>query len=177
MIYFAYLIYLVQSQITLFYASDPDENRVEGAEVKEEPVVKEEVDATEEPSEGTTVDEEIAESKDLDEPTPPPVNTNVGVVSCSIDGNLELAQAPAALPSVPNRIKINISKPMLVKPIEETEDESDKVSESEDPEEKADPSEPSNEVIVLKPKLVGRRLKVLPAKVRGNEISGLCSIM
>ncbi|XP_026285069.1 pre-mRNA cleavage complex 2 protein Pcf11 isoform X2 [Frankliniella occidentalis] len=108
----------------------------------------------------------------------PITDTTSAVVSCSIDGNLELAQAPPTLPAIPNRIKINISKP-IVKPTEEAKDESDREEENGDAEcqgsSQQDPSE--EKPVVFKPKLLGRRLKELPPMLKGSETSGLCSLM
>lgn len=157
--------------------------------MQEEPAIKQEQDEEEseieeksdviDPS-GDQSDSKTPEKTIEEEPSSAPVSdTTSAIVSCLIDGNLELSQAPATLPSVPNRIKINISKPILSKPSDETEDESDKASESEH-EDQASVSEhvpAGEEPVVSKPKLVGRKLTVLPPKVRGTETSGLCSIM
>lgn len=126
----------------------------------------------EEPSEPKTLEEVLLHA--------PITDTTSAVVSCSIDGNLELAQAPATLPSGPKRIKINISKQTMVKQNEDADEESDKTSEKGDGEEtpcSSEPVPPGEEPIVLKPKLIGRKLTELPPKSRGTETSGLCSIM
>lgn len=170
------------------YFSFSGSEDVEEETVQEEPAIKQEeeeesemeeksdaIDPSEDQSDSKTPEKTIEE-----EPSSAPVSdTTSAIVSCLIDGNLELSQAPTALPSVPNRIKINISKPILTKPTDETEDESDKASESEH-EDQASVSEhvpAGEEPVVSKPKLVGRKLTVLPPKVRGTETSGLCSIM
>ena len=166
---------------------------VENAEdVKTEPELKEEKDDTTEEVVAAADDVPTEPKQELKEEPPEPktledvllhepiTDTTSAVVSCSIDGNLELAQAPTALPSGPKRIKINISKPIIVKKTEDTEDESDEAVENcgtDGPSSLSEPMPPGEEPIVPKPKLIGRKLTALPAKSRGTETSGLCSIM
>lgn len=91
----------------------------------------------------------------------------------SIDGNVELDSTPAAMPAAPSRIKINITKPLCIN--KESEDTKEK--------EKSIVETPTEEIIVplvpasIKPALQGRKLSNLPPVERGQELSGLCSIM
>ncbi|KAJ1521390.1 hypothetical protein ONE63_003065 [Megalurothrips usitatus] len=151
-------------------AKDSEDSK-EAAEAKassevEEAQVKVEADKETESSEPKT-------SEEVPHHTPP-AGTISSVVQCSIDGNLQLSQAPTAIPVVPKRIKINISKP-IVRPSEEPETESDKDTEDEGA--GSEPATSEEGHIVLKPKLDGRKLSVLPPKLRGSETSGLCSVM
>lgn len=99
------------------------------------------------------------------------VDTTLTAVTSSLDGNVELESTPATLPPSSTRIKINISKPLVVN------------KEPEVPKQKIVlPEIPSVEDLPLKPAsiksaLKGRKLSILPPVERGQELSGLCSIM
>ncbi|KAF7987800.1 hypothetical protein HCN44_003663 [Aphidius gifuensis] len=99
------------------------------------------------------------------------VDTTMTAVTSSIDGNVELESAPATMPSAPSRIKINITKPLVTNN-----------KEPEEPKEK-----PQLDTVIedqrpllpasIKSTLQGRKLAVLPTVEKGQEMSGLCSIM
>lgn len=99
------------------------------------------------------------------------VDTTMTAVTSSIDGNVELESAPATLPQAPSRIKINITKPLATNN-----------KEPEEPKEK-----PQHDTLIedqrpllpasIKSTLQGRKLAVLPTVEKGQEMSGLCSIM
>lgn len=100
------------------------------------------------------------------------VDTTFVAVKSSIDGNVELDSTPATILAAPNRIKINITKPLPT-----TIKESDEIIES------AEVQEEESEVNVVmtpksvKPALQARKLSNLPMVNKGHELSGLCSIM
>ncbi|KAK3923779.1 Pre-mRNA cleavage complex 2 protein Pcf11 [Frankliniella fusca] len=149
-------------------ATADSEDTVVAADAASEADAGNEADVQEEPK---TLEEKLLHD--------PITDTTSAVVSCSIDGNLELAQAPPTLPTIPNRIKINIQSKPIVKPIEETKDVSDKEEEGSGGEgQDGSQQDPSDEKpIVFKPKLLGRKLKEMPPMRKGNETSGLCSVM
>ncbi|XP_017892802.1 uncharacterized protein LOC108632624 isoform X2 [Ceratina calcarata] len=105
---------------------------------------------------------------------PAAVDTTHAAVKSSIDGNVELDSTPAAIPAAPSRIKINITKPLCVnKEPEESKEKEKAVVEAPTEEEVVEPLVPAS----IKPALQGRKLSVLPPVEKGQELSGLCSIM
>lgn len=97
--------------------------------------------------------------------------TYTSVVS-SIDGNVEMIDAPQVTPSAPSRIKITFNKPIL------TEHNVEKQIVKETPitaTEEADPD--PLPLKPKKPKIAEREMTVYLPCVRGTEVSGLCSIM
>ncbi|XP_059484388.1 uncharacterized protein LOC132201872 isoform X2 [Neocloeon triangulifer] len=121
------------------------------AEVKTEPVEPEE--------------EEVPEQHTVD--------TTKMEFKSSIDGNVELQEAPAKLAAPAGKIKITITTPAPALP--ETKKEED------------EPETPSIEEPIrvalketdyeLKPRLKGRKLTEMPPVMKGREDSALCSIM
>ncbi|KAG7198467.1 hypothetical protein KM043_005849 [Ampulex compressa] len=104
---------------------------------------------------------------------PAAVDTTYAAVKSSIDGNVELESTPASLPTAPSRIKINITKPLSSnKEPEEAKDKGKSVVET-PVEENTEPLVPAS----IKPALQGRKLSNLPPVEKGQELSGLCSIM
>ncbi|XP_032680257.1 uncharacterized protein LOC116848371 isoform X2 [Odontomachus brunneus] len=102
---------------------------------------------------------------------PATVDTTYVAVKSSIDGNVELDSTPATIPAAPPRIKINITKPLSTN---KESEEKEKVVAPETPvEENAKPLVPAS----IKPSLRGRKLSNLPPVEKGQELSGLCSIM
>ncbi|EFN78884.1 Pre-mRNA cleavage complex 2 protein Pcf11 [Harpegnathos saltator] len=102
---------------------------------------------------------------------PATVDTTYVAVKSSIDGNVELDSTPATIPATPPRIKINITKPLSTN---KEPEEKEKVTAPETPaEENAKPLVPAS----VKPSLRGRKLSNLPPVEKGQELSGLCSIM
>lgn len=89
----------------------------------------------------------------------------------SIDGNVELDSTPATLPTAPSRIKINITKPLNTS--KEPEEPKEKQIVEPQVEEHTEPLVPAS----IKPTLLGRKLSTLPPVEKGQELSGLCSIM
>ena len=156
------------------------EEKSEGTASAEEPEETSQTAEAEDPA--TKMEEEPSEPKTVEDVclNTPITDTTSAVVSCSIDGNLELAQAPTTLPTGPKRIKINISKPIVAKQSENGNETPDKIVQKDDAEEapcSSEPAPPGEEPLVLKPKLIGRKLTELPPKSKGTETSGLCSIM
>ncbi|XP_014476852.1 PREDICTED: uncharacterized protein LOC106745607 isoform X2 [Dinoponera quadriceps] len=102
---------------------------------------------------------------------PATVDTTYVAVKSSIDGNVELDSTPATIPAAQPRIKINITKPLSTN---KEPEEKEKVAAPETPvEENAKPLVPAS----IKPSLRGRKLSNLPPVEKGQELSGLCSIM
>lgn len=93
----------------------------------------------------------------------------------SIDGNAELL-ATAPPPAPPGGIRINISKPLPAPsaPPASAASELDDVSGDEEP---PPPGEEPELTFALKPRLQGAALARQPPVRRGNELSGLCSVM
>ena len=89
----------------------------------------------------------------------------------SIDGNVELESAPATMPAASSKIKINITK-LLTATREPEEQKESPVIESLEVE-NSHPLSPATVKTVLK----SRNLKVCPQVEKGEEMSGLCSIM
>ncbi|XP_036146540.1 uncharacterized protein LOC105828169 isoform X2 [Monomorium pharaonis] len=102
------------------------------------------------------------------------VDTTYAAVKSSIDGNVELDSTPAAIPPAPSRIKINITKPLNVNKESEENKEKEKVATETPVEENA---EQPLVAASIKPSLQGRKLSNLPPVEKGQELSGLCSIM
>ncbi|XP_011684445.1 PREDICTED: uncharacterized protein LOC105447883 isoform X2 [Wasmannia auropunctata] len=102
------------------------------------------------------------------------VDTTYAAVKSSIDGNVELDSTPAAIPAAPSRIKINITKPLNINKEPEESKEKDKVPVETPVEENA---EQPLVAASIKPSLQGRKLSNLPPVEKGQELSGLCSIM
>ncbi|XP_028177523.1 uncharacterized protein LOC114365201, partial [Ostrinia furnacalis] len=100
----------------------------------------------------------------------PTIDTTHTTVLSSIDGNLQLDSAPATAP-VTGGIRINISKSI---PAPAPADRLDDVSADDEP---LPPGEEPELEYTLKPALQGRRLSRQPPVMKGNELSGLCSIM
>ena len=101
------------------------------------------------------------------------VDQTVTNVVASIDGNVEMIDAPQVTPSAPSRIKITFNKPITV---ENTEKQN--VKEAQDvtsPPEEADPD--PLPLRPKKPRIAEREMTVYLPCVRGTEVSGLCSIM
>lgn len=101
-------------------------------------------------------------------------NTHATVES-SIDGNLQLDAANAPATTIPlGGIRINISKslPTFITPQEDKMLED--ISADDEP---LPPGEEPELEYTLKPSLEGVQLSRQPPINRGNELSGLCSIM
>ena len=95
-------------------------------------------------------------------------------VKSTIDGNVELESTPSVIPVPQSKIVINISKPIaIVKESKEKSPETKTAIEEEEETEPPVPLEPKS----LKPALANVNLNVLPPIVKGEELSGLCSIM
>ena len=82
------------------------------------------------------------------------------VVESNIEGNVELSETTPQAQSVIPKIKINLS----VGQAKRDEGNEEEISEEQQLQE-------------LKPRLVGRKLTNMPPKMKGSEISALCSIM
>lgn len=105
---------------------------------------------------------------------PATVDTTYAAMRSSIDGNVELDSTPPALPAAPSRIKINITKPLNINKEPEENKEKGKAADETPVEENAE------KLLVaasIKPSLKGRKLSNLPPVQKGQELSGLCSIM
>lgn len=102
------------------------------------------------------------------------VDTTYVAMKSSIDGNVELDSTPASIPAAPPRIKINITKPLSASKEPEENKEKEKAAVTESPEE-----EFAKTLVAasIKPSLRGRKLSNLPPVQKGQELSGLCSIM
>lgn len=99
------------------------------------------------------------------------VDTTHAAMKSSIDGNVELESTPAKIPAAPSKIKINITKP-LAATREPEEQKGNPVIESFEVE-NSRPLSPA----AVKSLLKSRNLKVYPKVEKGEEMSGLCSIM
>ncbi|KAJ8667667.1 hypothetical protein QAD02_009330 [Eretmocerus hayati] len=129
--------------------------------VKEEPF-----NSADEPSDSEKdAEDELPESAGID-------STQVEVKS-TIDGNVELEATTTTIPAAQSKIKINITKP-LPSPKEMKDSKEEKPQEEENQEEEVPlVQEPAS----IKPSLRDRNLSVLPPIEKGEELSGLCSIM
>jgi len=87
---------------------------------------------------------------------------------------VELDSTPPAIPAAPSRIKINITKPLNINKEPEENKEKEKVAVETSAEEKI---EQPLVAASIKPSLLGRKLSILPPVEKGQELSGLCSIM
>ncbi|KOX70870.1 Pre-mRNA cleavage complex 2 protein Pcf11 [Melipona quadrifasciata] len=150
----------------------------ENIKIKEEPIDEPE-EQLEEDFDFTNVEikeEPIEPEPDPEESViaePATVDTTYAAVKSSIDGNVELDSTPAAIPAAPSRIKINITKPLCINKEPEDSKEKEKSIVETPAEEIIEPLVPAS----IKPALQGRKLSNLPPVERGQELSGLCSIM
>lgn len=107
---------------------------------------------------------------------PAVVDTTQVAVKTSIDGNVENESTAPVIPTATkSKIKINISKP-LAAPKEQPDESKDKDKTSDDDIDIVE-APPSLVPALLKPALQGRKLSNLPVVEKGEELSGLCSIM
>lgn len=100
--------------------------------------------------------------------------TYTNVVS-SIDGNVEMIEAPQVAPAAPSKIKITFNKPITTEISEKKIEKTDSNDAVEVSQEEEDP-----EPLPLKPKksrIAERDLQICLPVVKGTEVSGLCSIM
>ena len=86
---------------------------------------------------------------------------------------MELDSTPPAIPTAPSRIKINITKPLNINKEPEENKEKEKAVETSAEEKTEQPLVAAS----IKPSLLGRKLSILPPVEKGQELSGLCSIM
>lgn len=104
------------------------------------------------------------------------VDQTTTTITASIDGNVEMAEAPTAPAPTASKIKITFSKsqPVITEAAVNT-----LIDTVVDPNElQIEEIEP--EPLPLKPKkprIAERELTVFPAVTKGKEVSGLCSIM
>lgn len=105
---------------------------------------------------------------------PTEVDTTHAAMKSSIDGNVELESAPATIPAAPSKIKINITKPLATnkEPEEQKEQKESSVPEISEVE-NTSPLTPAS----IKPYIKSRQLQVFPPVEKGEEMSGLCTIM
>ncbi|XP_076175712.1 pcf11 cleavage and polyadenylation factor subunit isoform X1 [Ptiloglossa arizonensis] len=149
----------------------------ENIKIKEEPIDEPEEQLEEEQFDFTNIlvkEEPVEPEPDPEESIitePATADTTYAAVKSSIDGNVELDSTPAAIPAAPSRIKINITKPLCIN--KEPEESKEKPVAEIPAEEVAEPLVPAS----IKPALQGRKLSNLPPVERGQELSGLCSIM
>ncbi|XP_051175876.1 uncharacterized protein LOC127291029 isoform X2 [Leptopilina boulardi] len=108
---------------------------------------------------------------------PTEVDTTHAAVKSSIDGNVELDSAPSTIPTAPSKIKINITKPLATNKEPEEQKEQKEQKDSSVPEisevENTSPLIPAS----IKPYIKSRQLQVFPPVEKGEEMSGLCTIM
>lgn len=102
------------------------------------------------------------------------VDQTVTNLVSSIDGNIEMNDAPSLAQTTTSKIKITFNKPLATesaneKPLIESIDPEDKIEE--DPEPEPLPLKPK------KPRIAEQELKIYPTCVKGTEVSGLCTIM
>ncbi|XP_050479654.1 uncharacterized protein LOC126868364 isoform X1 [Bombus huntii] len=151
----------------------------ENIKIKEEPIDEPEEQLEVEHFDFTNIEikeEPIEQEPDPEESIitePATVDTTYAAVKSSIDGNVELDSTPAAMPAAPSRIKINITKPLCINKEPEDSKEKEKPIVETPTEEIIEPLVPAS----IKPTLQGRKLSNLPPVERGQELSGLCSIM
>lgn len=114
------------------------------------------------------LEEIIAEPADLG------VDTTQVVVKTSIDGNVENESNTMTILPAPAKIKINITKTFIAPKEQENSKEKETKVESDPVTEETD-----TELVPasIKSDLQGRELSILPLVKRGEELSGLCSIM
>ncbi|KAL6259064.1 hypothetical protein P5V15_008985 [Pogonomyrmex californicus] len=153
----------------------------ENIKIKEEPLDDDDIDEQPESEIFDFANVEIKEEPMEPEPDPEQivnesgtVDTTYAAVKSSIDGNVELDSTPAAIPAAPSRIKINITKPLNTNKEPEENKEKEKVTVETPIEENA---EQPLVAASIKPSLQGRKLSNLPPVEKGQELSGLCSIM
>lgn len=97
------------------------------------------------------------------------VDQTITNVVSSIDGNVEMIDAPQLAQSAPSKIKITFNKPIS------TEQFAEKMNPH-----ASTPDDVEPEPLPLKPKkprIAEREMKVCLPCVKGTEVSGLCSIM
>ena len=132
-------------------------------------------------------------SQDSQQPKPMLLVDQTPTVVSSIDGNVELATPQQAAPTAPAggvKIKINLfNKPAATNsplpvpnsppsdPILPDSSATDTAANTVAPEEPPVVPAPDDAALANKPRLVGRKLTVLPLMTKGTETSGLCSIM
>lgn len=95
-------------------------------------------------------------------------------VHTSIDGNVQL-EAPAVAHAIPlNTIRINISKSLPLTQLPVSNNGLEDISADDEP---LPPGEEVELEYTLKPTLEGIKFSRQPPVQKGNELSGLCSIM
>ncbi|XP_020280817.1 uncharacterized protein LOC109853274 isoform X2 [Pseudomyrmex gracilis] len=148
----------------------------ENIKIKEEPLDIDE-DANQDSEmflcENIHIKEEPVEEPIEPNPEEITVDTTYTAVKSSIDGNVELESTPAPIVAAPSRIKINITKPLSSNKEPEDTKEKEKV---ETPPVEENVEQPLV-AVSIKPSLQGRKLSNLPPVEKGQELSGLCSIM
>jgi len=107
------------------------------------------------------------------------VDQTTSTVTASIDGNVEMGEAPAlAAAPASNRIKITFNKPIapvapIAVPVTPVLDSPIDPSELQIQEIEPEPLP----LMPRKPRLEGRHFNEYPVQQKGSELSGLCSIM
>lgn len=104
----------------------------------------------------------------------PTIDTTHTTVLSSIDGNLQLEHAPAAAPLPAGGIRINISKTIPTFLSNNDDKMLEDISADDEP---LPPGEEPELEFKLKPSMEGIHFSRQPPVVKGNELSGLCSIM
>ncbi|XP_043484064.1 uncharacterized protein LOC122512348 isoform X2 [Leptopilina heterotoma] len=159
-------------------ATKTERESFENIKIKEEPLDEPVItDGTEFNFANVEIKEEPIEVEpeavpEIIEPTE--VDTTHAAVKSSIDGNVELDSAPATIPAAPSKIKINITKPLATnkEPEEQKEQKESSVPEISEVE-NTSPLTPAS----IKPYIKSRQLQVFPPVEKGEEMSGLCTIM
>ncbi|XP_033212729.1 uncharacterized protein LOC117170223 isoform X2 [Belonocnema kinseyi] len=141
------------------------EEPLDEAEIPEEEFVFTNIEVKEEPIEAE-LEPEPEESIE-----PIEVDTTHAAMKSSIDGNVELESTPTTIPAAPSKIKINITKPLAA--IREPEEQKGNPVIESFAVENSRPLSPATVKNLLK----SRNLKVYPKVEKGEEMSGLCSIM
>jgi len=101
-------------------------------------------------------------------------DTTYTAMRSTIDGNVELDSTPPPIPTAPSRIKINITKPLNINKEPEENKEKEKMTvDSTIVEDTEKPLVAAS----IKPALKNKKLSNLPPVQRGEEMSGLCTIM
>lgn len=105
------------------------------------------------------------------------VDQTITNVVSSIDGNVEMIDAPTVAPAGPSKIKITFNKPILSQNTATTaptvimKDPNDVIPEDDEPEPM--PLQPKEK----KPRIAQSQLTEYPKRVRGTETAGICTIM
>ncbi|XP_030745668.1 uncharacterized protein LOC115874602 isoform X2 [Sitophilus oryzae] len=159
-------------------------NKVGQIKIKSEPMDEDDIQTTPLDSSDITNTSNLTADKESSEPEPAtpiqaePVTSHPQMIS-SMDGNVELSSAPLVTPTTiasGARIKINISKSLpVITPKESSEPSVNSELESNVAKSDAVVEEP--EIVHFKPSLKEVKLKKMPAVKKGNELTGLCSIM